>query len=129
MKVERKNSLKKNQIGHSKIKNYKFETLENFKYLGVILNEGNSNQTDLQERIKNTTKTHFMLQTLFNNEDISKKLKLRLKNTITDKMLTYASESRALTKRDGEKLKMFERKAYGRILGPVHDSEKQNWRI
>ena len=33
-----KRSLKKNKIGHLKIKNYKFERVENFKYLGVILN-------------------------------------------------------------------------------------------
>jgi hypothetical protein len=39
MIVERKNSLKQNKIGHLKIKNYKFERVENFKYLGVILNE------------------------------------------------------------------------------------------
>ena len=49
--VERKNSLKKDKIGHLKIKNYKFERVENFNYLGVILNEDNNNQTDLQERI------------------------------------------------------------------------------
>ena len=36
MIVERKNNLKKNKIGHSKIKNYKFERVENFKYLGFI---------------------------------------------------------------------------------------------
>jgi len=36
--------------------------LENFKYLGVILNEDNNNQIDLKERIKNTNKTYFMLQ-------------------------------------------------------------------
>jgi hypothetical protein len=49
--VERKNSLKKNKIGPLKIKNYKSEKVENFKYLGVILNEDNNNQTDLQERM------------------------------------------------------------------------------
>ena len=60
--VERKNSLKKNKIGHLKIKNYKFERGENFKYLGVILNEDNNHQIDfLQERIKNANKTYFML--------------------------------------------------------------------
>jgi len=64
--------------------------LENFKYLGVILNKDNNNQTDLQERIKNTNKTYFMLQKLKKNKNISKKLKLRLKNTIRDKALTYA---------------------------------------
>ena len=56
MIVERKNNLKKNKIGHLKIKNYKFERVENFKYLGVILNEDNNNQIDLQERIKMLTK-------------------------------------------------------------------------
>jgi len=45
--VERKNSLKENTIGHLKIKNYKFERLENFKYLGVTLIEDNNNQIDL----------------------------------------------------------------------------------
>jgi hypothetical protein len=39
--------------------------VENFKYLGVILNEDDDNQIDLQERIKNANKTHFMLQSFF----------------------------------------------------------------
>ena len=42
MIVERESSLKKNKIGHLKIKNYKFERVEHFKYLGVILNEDNN---------------------------------------------------------------------------------------
>ena len=54
MIVERKHGLKQNKIGHMKIKNYKFERVENFKYLGLILNEDDNNQIDLQERIKNT---------------------------------------------------------------------------
>jgi hypothetical protein len=56
MIVERKKNFKKNKIGHLKIKNYKFERVENFKYLGVLLNEDNNNQIDLQERIKMLTK-------------------------------------------------------------------------
>ena len=34
----------KNKIGYLKIKNHKFERVENFKYLGVILNEDNNKQ-------------------------------------------------------------------------------------
>jgi len=56
MIVERKKSLKKNKMRHLKIKNYKFKRVENFKYLGVILNEDKNNQTYLQERIKMLTK-------------------------------------------------------------------------
>jgi hypothetical protein len=47
------------------ILHFGFERVENFKYLGVILNEDNSNQIDLQERIKNANKTFFMLQIFF----------------------------------------------------------------
>jgi outer membrane usher protein FimD/PapC len=145
MIVERKNSFKKNKIEHLKIKSNKFERLENFKYLGVILNEDNNNQTDLQERIKNANKTYFMLQKFFKNKNISKKLKLRLKNTIIDKMLTlnsltwkiwwapdnasrwqmgynsafkgltYSLETWTLTKRDRKQLNIFESKVYRRI--------------
>jgi len=68
-----------------------------------------------------------MLQIFFKNNNVSKKLKLRLKNTIIDKTLTYASETWALTKRDRKQLNIFEKKVYRRILGPVYDIE--NWRI
>jgi len=44
-------------------------------------------------------------------------------------MLTYASETWALTKIDRKQLNIFERKVYRRILGPVYGNEKENWRI
>jgi hypothetical protein len=71
----------------------------NLKYLGVTLNDDNNSQTDLQGRPQNANKTYFMLQTFFNNTNIPKKLKLRLKNTIIDRTLTYASETGTLTDR------------------------------
>ena len=40
----------------------------------------------------------------------------------------YASETWTLTKRDRKQLDIFERKVYRRILGPVYDNEKENWR-
>ena len=70
-----------------------------------------------------------MLQNFFKNKNISKKLKLTLKNTKINKMLTYASETWTLTKREREQLNVFERKVYRTILGPVYDNEKENWRI
>jgi hypothetical protein len=70
-----------------------------------------------------------MLQNFFKNKNISKKLKLILKNTIIHKTLTHASETMTLTKRDRKQLNIFERKVYGRILGPVHGNEKENCRI
>jgi len=46
---------------------------------------------------------------------LTKKLKLRLKNTIIDKKLTFASETWTLTKRDRKQLNVFEWKAFRRI--------------
>jgi len=48
---------------------------------------------------------------------------------MSKQMLTYASETWTLTKRDRKQLNIFERKVYRRILGPVYDNEKENWRI
>jgi len=46
---------------------------------------------------------------------------LRLKNTTIDKVLTYASETATLTKRDRKQLNVSESKVYRRILGTVYD--------
>jgi len=75
------------------------------------------------------TKHTLCYKHFFKNKNIPKKLKLRLKNTIIDKTLTYASETWILTKRDRKQINIFERKVYGRILGPVYENEKENWRI
>jgi hypothetical protein len=50
-------------------------------------------------------------------------------NTIIDKTLTYTSETWILTKRDRKQINTFERKVHRRILGPVHNNKKENWRI
>ena len=66
-----------------------------------------------------------MLQKVLEIKIYLKELKLRLKNTIIDKTLTYASEIWTLTERDRKQLNIFERKVYRRILGPVYDNEKK----
>jgi hypothetical protein len=78
-----------------KIKNYKFERVENFKYLGVILNEDNSHHTDLLG-LKNANKTYFMLTKFKTKTYLKAKIKTE-EHKITDKTLTYASETWILT--------------------------------
>jgi hypothetical protein len=70
-----------------------------------------------------------MLQNFFKNRNISKKLKLIIKSIITDKTLTYASETWTLTKRERKHLNIYERKVYRKIIDPVYGNEKENWRI
>ena len=72
------------------------------------------------------TKHTSCYKNFFKNKNISKKLKLRLNNTIIDKMLIYASETWKLTRRERERerkqMNIFDRKVYRRILGPVYDN-------
>jgi hypothetical protein len=53
---------------------------------------------------------------------------LIIKNTIIYKTLTYASETSTLIKRYRQQLNIFERNVHRRILGPVYDNKKENWR-
>jgi hypothetical protein len=71
------------------------------------------------------TKHTLCYENFLGNKNISKKLKLGLKNTIIEKTLTYVLE----TWRDRNQINLFGRKVNRRILGPVYDSEKENWRI
>jgi hypothetical protein len=73
MIVERKITLKQNKIGPLKIKNYKFKRGENFKNLGVMLNEDNSHPVLFKERMKNANKSYFLLQNFFNDNPPSQK--------------------------------------------------------
>jgi hypothetical protein len=43
--------------------------------------------------------------------------------------LTYPLETWILTNRDRKLIKIFERKVYRRILGPVYDNKKENCNI
>jgi hypothetical protein len=72
---------------------------------------------------------HHPAQKFLKIKNVSKKLKLRIKNTIIHKTLTYASEISSLTKRYRKQLNILERKVYRRILGPVYDNGKENWKI
>jgi hypothetical protein len=54
---------------------------------------------------------------------------LKVKEHTNRQKLTYASETSTLTKRERKQFNIFERKVYRRILGPVYDNGKENWRI
>jgi len=56
-----------------------------------------------------------MRKEIFKNKKISQKLKLRLKNTIIDKMLTYASEACQQINRDRKKISIFEMRVHSGI--------------
>jgi hypothetical protein len=56
-------------------------------------------------------------------------MKVKTKNLCLLTYSYYVSETLTLTKRERKQLNISERKVYRRILGPVYDIEKENWRI
>ena len=69
--------------------------MDNFKYLGVITNE-NKKEFEIQERLKKANKTYFMLQ----NISKSKNIKIHIKNSVINKILSYGSQAWSLTKKE-----------------------------
>jgi len=69
---------------------------------------------------------HTLCYNIFLKIKTYRRNKLSLKNTVIDEMLTCASETWILTKRDRKQMNIFERKVYRKILGPVYDNEKEN---
>ena len=97
--------------------------MDNFKYLGGIINENNKKEFEIQERLQNANKAYFMLQNILKSKNISKNIKIRIKNSVINKILSYGSEAWSLTQKERLQLNVFERKIYIRIFGPVFDNK------
>ena len=69
----------------------------------------------MQERIKNANKTYFYATKQTKEHNNRQNVNICIRNWDT--------------KRDRMQLNIFERKVYRRILAPVYDNEKENWRI
>ena len=64
-----------------------------------------------------------MVQNILKSKNISKNIKIRIKNSVINKILSYGSELWSLTKKERLQLNVFERKIYIRIFGPVFDNK------
>jgi len=69
-----------------------------------------------------------MLQKLFKTKNISKK-QINTKEHNNGQNVNIYIRNWDTNKRDRKQLNIFERKVYRRILGPIYDNVKENWRI
>lgn len=106
-----------------------FKKVENFKYLGSILNHQNDKIQEITARINSANRAYFSLQKVFKKRSLSKNFKIRLYQTNILPVILYGSEALAFRTVDENKLLVFERKILRRIYGPILDPLTQQWRI
>jgi hypothetical protein len=109
------------------INNLHIEQVQQYKYLGFIINDSNSIKEEIKERIALGIKAYYANQKFFKSRLITKHSKLKLYRTVIRTIVTYASETWVLKETIIQKLLVFERKNLRRIFGPT--KENQIWRI
>ena len=107
--------------------NLHIEQVQQYKYLGFIINNSNSIKEEIKERTALGIKAYHANQKFFKSRLVTKYLKLKLYRTVIRPIVTYASETWVLKETTIQKLLVFERKILRRIFGPT--KENQIWRI
>jgi hypothetical protein len=109
------------------VNNLHIEQVRHYKFLGSIINDINSIEEEIKERIALGTKAYHANQKFFKSRLVTKYSKLKLYRTVIRPIVTYASETWMLKETIIQKLLVFERKILRRMFGPT--KENQIWRI
>jgi hypothetical protein len=105
------------------VDNWKFEVVDNFKYLGVNVNNKNNMHQEINERIMSGNRCYYSIIKLLKSKLLSWTSKIRLYHSYLRPIITYVSETWSLTKSDERKLIIFERKILRNIFGPRFNRE------
>jgi hypothetical protein len=71
---------------------YKFQRVQEFKYLGAILIEKNDELTEIKASLQSGNKCYYGLSNLLNARRISKNLKIQLYRTLIRPVVMYDCE-------------------------------------
>jgi adenine-specific DNA methylase len=105
---------------HLKFDNSGFEHVENFNYLGSILNADNKMNIEIAERIAKGKKAYHANAKLIKSKFLKRNTKMKIHKTIIRPVVTYSSEAWTLTAKDEKNLRTFERQILRKIFGPVN---------
>ena len=106
-------------ITHLKIDHFAFENVENFNYLGPILNADNKMNIEITERIDKGSKAYCANAKLMKSKFLKKNTQMKIYTTIIRPADTYSSETWTLTAKDENNLHISERQVQRNIFGPV----------
>jgi hypothetical protein len=112
---------------HLKIDNFTFENVENFNYLGSILNADNKMNTEIAEKIAKGNKAYYANSKLIKSKLLKRNTKMKIHKTMIRPVVTYSSKTWTSTAKDENNLCIFEKQILRKIFGPVNIDNV--WRI
>jgi len=104
-----------------KLNNRSFEMLEEFKYLGTILTDQNSNGEQIRSRFKSGNVCYHSVQNLLSSSLLTKNLKIKIYRTIILSVVVYGCEIWSLALRDERGLRVFKNRKLRKIFGSTRD--------
>lgn len=107
-------------------KNYSFQKVKNFEYLGVTMTHISDEDMEIDKRTMKASRALGALENMIKSKLISRKTKIRLYKTIIQPTLLYGSETWVLNKKNKSKLERWERKILRKIYGGIQDEGQ--WR-
>ena len=118
---------RRRQLNETTVGNMKFESVENFSYLGSIINSNNLISEEINQRIINANRAFYANSKILKSRLVTQKTNIKIYKSLIRPVLTYGAESWTLTGKDAAKLRAYERKIIRRIYGGV--KERDVWRI
>ena len=103
-----------------KIDNLAFENVENFNYLGSILNADNKINIEFAERIAKGNKAYYANAKLIKPKFLKKNSKMKIYKTMIIPVVTYSSQTWTVTAKDENNISIFEWQILRKILGPIN---------
>jgi len=92
------------------------EEVEEFVYLGALLDKEGGTTKDIQHRLSKARQAFYRMRRIWGTSEIGRKTKVQLFKTIVRSVLMYGCEAWKLTKTEAKKLDGFQYKCMKRIL-------------
>jgi hypothetical protein len=101
--------------------------VENFNYLGSILNADDKMNIEIAERIAKGNRAYYANAKLINSKFLKRNTNMKIYKMMIRPVVTCSSETWTLTAKDENNLRIFERQILRKIFGPVNIDSI--WRI
>jgi hypothetical protein len=124
------NTIKKNtetfhqnarQNHDMKTTNRCFESVAQFRYLGMTVTNQNLIEEEIKRRLNLDNACYYSIQTLLSSRLLPRNIKIKINKTIILPVVLYGCETWSLTSREKRRLRVFENRVLRRIFGPKRD--------